>query len=464
MKYYYSSHWYAKTSINGVDVSNCSFEESKDKLKEAFANYSLTLNGKDDGQLVINKADVGYDLTIEEDLDNLFKEQHKSNYIIHQFGDKRLECGTTYSTEKLKSIISTAEIVKGSKKFRIKKSKNAYLKFSAPIGAVTIESEVYGNKVDTTKLEDRIRKALLNLETVVDLEEENEVYIFPEIIETDENLAKEMTDYNKMICRWIRWDMGDSRYVTIDPSLLHKWVKLKNNRITINKDAIQKWIKEMCHKYTTVGATRTLTTFKKKQVQVIGGDYGWSFDSSKMMKQAVKAIKSKQKTKKVEDYMTDQSQENRDALTTNLKPVYTGKGFRMDYVDYTYDWNPEKYVEISLTDQMVYVWEKNKCVFKTRCITGLPKGRRFTNKGTYYIKEHMPAKTLVGADYRTPVKWWTRIMWNGIGFHSATWQKWSQWTKNYYKTNGSHGCINLTLEDSKTIYDLTEGGEAVFIY
>ena len=71
---------------------------------------------------------------------------------------------------------------------------------------------------------------------------------------------------------------------------------------------------------------------------------------------------------------------------------------------------------------------------------------------------------MTGADYSTPVTNWVRITWTGTGFHPATWQPWSIWTKDLYKTRGSHGCINLQPDDAKKIYDMVKYREAVFIH
>ena len=113
---------------------------------------------------------------------------------------------------------------------------------------------------------------------------------------------------------------------------------------------------------------------------------------------------------------------------------------------------------------MVYVFRKGKVAYSCKCISGLPVEGRSTPTGAYFIKEHNTHRVLKGDNYETPVDNWVRITWSGTGFHSAPWQRWSSWTKNYYKVRGSHGCLNLEPSVSKQIYDMVQYREAVFIH
>ena len=117
--------------------------------------------------------------------------------------------------------------------------------------------------------------------------------------------------------------------------------------------------------------------------------------------------------------------------------LYANTAFRKDYKNFINDWDPENYIEISIQEQKVYV---------------------------ILIKKQREAYTLTGADYSTPVTNWVRITWTGTGFHPATWQPWSRWTKDLYKTRGSHGCINLAVADAAKIYKMSKYREATFIH
>lgn len=65
-KVYYADRWYKNTTINGVDVSGQTLESSKKNLEKKYADYSLTISGRDKGQMQIDGNDIGYHFKILE--------------------------------------------------------------------------------------------------------------------------------------------------------------------------------------------------------------------------------------------------------------------------------------------------------------------------------------------------------------------------------------------------------------
>ncbi len=68
---------------------------------------------------------------------------------------------------------------------------------------------------------------------------------------------------------------------------------------------------------------------------------------------------------------------------------------------------------------------------------------------------------MAGQGYRTPVSYWMPFN-NNIGMHDAGWRK--SFGGNIYKTNGSHGCINLPYSIAEEIYGYIEQGTPVICY
>lgn len=465
---FYQGHWFNSTTVNGIDVSNCSYNEAKTKLENAFSDYQIEIKGREQGSLRIAREEIDFKLAIEEDLNRLYDEQHDSYFLFHLFGSKEYNCGVNYSEKKLTSLIKKSELVKGSSSYKIQKPKNAYLEYNKDKGALEIIPEVYGNQLNMDVLSGKLKEAITNLDTSLDLtanSNEETAYKIPTIKQDSKSLVDDMEKYNQVVNHWITWDMGEGQAETITPDRIYKWIHFKKNgKLVVDEKKVGNWVTKFCTKYRTVGKTRTLKTHSGKKVEIEGGDYGWIINYDKTQKQAVKAIKNLQNSDDIHAYIDSPSEEMKSKLTTTLKPQYLLSAYQKDYENFNDDWNHKRYVEVSLTEQKVYVWKNGKCIYTAKCITGKPTPERRTKTGTFYIKEHTAAKTLVGDDYKTPVKFWTRITWSGTGFHSATWQAWSRWTPNYYKSHGSHGCVNLSLTDSKKIYELTKTFDPVFIY
>ena len=65
-------------------------------------------------------------------------------------------------------------------------------------------------------------------------------------------------------------------------------------------------------------------------------------------------------------------------------------------------------------------------------------------------------------EYETPVAYWIRVTWTGVGFHDATWQ--SSFGGNRYTYAGSHGCINMPYSAVQQLYSLVSVGTPIVIH
>ena len=59
------------------------------------------------------------------------------------------------------------------------------------------------------------------------------------------------------------------------------------------------------------------------------------------------------------------------------------------------------------------------------------------------------------------MKYWMPVK-GGIGLHDASWRK--EFGGEIYKTNGSHGCINIPRDVMKEIYENFEVGTPVIMF
>ena len=464
---HYSRRWYPGTIINGVDVSGQTLEASKKRLLEEKKDYRLVVLAREEGKLEIDGAAIGYSFGIGKNFDETYSQQHKKLAVLYKKQTYDLPYDVSYEEDKLSEILKESELLSGSEDYSIKKPKSAYVDFSEEDKKFICVPEYPGTKLKKKAFETAVKEALSQALAQIDLSDDSaypDVYESPKITSDDEELNREADAYNQTALRYISWNMGEGVTEKITPKTIAKWISYQDGEIQYDENAVADWVEAFCLKYKTVGKNRLVKVHTGKRVEIKGGDYGWQMDYQKTLEQAKAGLKQELEEDAIKNYMEDPSSENKKKITIKKKVTYLNTAFQKDYENFAVDWDTENYTEVSIKDQMVYVFRKGKVAFKCKCITGRPVEGRATPKGAYFIKEHREAYTLTGADYKTPVVNWVRITWTGTGFHPATWQPWSRWTKDLYKTRGSHGCVNLSPDDAAKIYELTSYREAVFIY
>ena len=102
-------------------------------------------------------------------------------------------------------------------------------------------------------------------------------------------------------------------------------------------------------------------------------------------------------------------------------------------------------------------YKNRKLVFSTPITSGR---NNFTKTGNFTIKNKARNTYLKGEDYVSFVQYWMGYG-GGYGLHDASWR--SRFGTSDYKTNGSHGCINLPTAAAKKLYGMIEVGTPLYI-
>ena len=111
------------------------------------------------------------------------------------------------------------------------------------------------------------------------------------------------------------------------------------------------------------------------------------------------------------------------------------------------------YLEVSIDKQKVYLYKDGREIYETDCVTGTA-GVSETRKGVFQLAIKSSPATLRDVDqngekYEQPVEYW--MAFNGSqGLHDAIWR--GSFGGDIYKSWGSHGCVNLSLEAAARIY------------
>lgn len=112
----------------------------------------------------------------------------------------------------------------------------------------------------------------------------------------------------------------------------------------------------------------------------------------------------------------------------------------------------EKWIEVSLDDQMLYAWDGDNLVNEFQVSSGIL--RYPTISGVFRMWARTPSQTMSGGDlasgtyYNLPNVQWVQYFIGEYAFHGTYWH-------NNFGTPMSHGCVNLTIEDAEWLFNWT---------
>lgn len=126
------------------------------------------------------------------------------------------------------------------------------------------------------------------------------------------------------------------------------------------------------------------------------------------------------------------------------------------------------FILLDISSQNIKLYRNGQVVFNVPTVTGNKLKGYDTPLGVYSVGNKLSYETMGGrihlSKYDAYVDYWIPFIGGSYGFHDADWRTSSQLTnKNTYLTNGSHGCVNMLLEDAKYLHDNVYKGLAVHI-
>lgn len=117
------------------------------------------------------------------------------------------------------------------------------------------------------------------------------------------------------------------------------------------------------------------------------------------------------------------------------------------------------YIDVSIDAQTLTYFVNGAPVLITPCVTGKPG--RGTPRGVFAINSCVPGKYLNGPTWHVWVNRWMRFCGN-VGIHDATWRK--AFGGEIYKSNGSHGCVNIPHDQAVLLYSMVGVGTPVIVH
>ncbi len=436
---YYKDKFVMGTNVNGVDCSEKTLAEVEAMLQKQVEEYALTIQLVNGANEVINGTDMGIKYGGYKQLKESFKEQNAYLWpkALFEATNIKAEIVFEYDQEKLNTLIAGLECVKPENQVAPVSAKVVYKD-----GTFVIRDEVYGTQLDLTKVNEAIHTKVSAMEQEVNLEECG-CYVQPVYKKDSKEVLAAQTELNKYISASITYSL-DNIEVVVDKDEIVAWVSVDANMTpVIDAAKVKAFTDTLGKKYNTANRGGIITTPTGKQANVAVAGYGRQVGSQEDCNQLISEIK--------------------EGKTVTRSPIIS----RQATPEGQFAWGTT-YVEVDITEQHMWYVVNGQVAFETDVVTG-KKGKNDTPTGTYTILEKMRNKVLRGRplangkpSYLTPVSYWMRVTWSGIGFHDAGWQP--TFGGDRYVNNGSHGCINMPPAKAKEFYGMLSVGCPVVIH
>lgn len=429
---FFQSHFCFGTTIDGIKVGGCSTVKVEQLIEEEIGGYELTLVEREDQTETITASQIGAAPFPRGD-----RRTAGGSERLRMAGDSVWkECtgtGKTVAFDDTK-FSGTIEALSCMQEENQRKPVDASCSGYSAADGYTLVPADYGTTIDETALKNAVAEAVEGLEDTLDLEKSG-CYVDPAVGDDDKDLLAVIDELNQYVASTVTYDFGDQTEV-VDGSTISEWLSVLDGELEVDEEAVLDYVKGLAKTYNTAYKPKTLKTSYGPEVTISNGAYGWKIDTEGEEAQLLEDIKS--------------------GKSVEREPVYSQTANSHGENDYG-----NSYVEINLTSQHLFVYKNGSLVVDSDFVSGnLSKGHG-SPTGAFSVTYTTTDAVLRGEDYATPVKYWMPFA-GDVGMHDASWRK--SFGGNIYKTNGSHGCINLPTSVAKTIYNTIEKGWPVLVY
>lgn len=432
MVIYFMNHLQYGTHVNGIDVGGWKVKEVEKLLEEKAQDYELVLE-KRHGEEVIAASDIGVSYHLDNQIKEIKEKQYEWQWMKGLWSKQSYEVDleVEYEERDLEQEVAALDCLLPENNIR---PENAGLELVA--GRYEIIEGHPGSMIKQDVLMNEIKEAIENKEETLSLEEKA-CYEVPTITAEDKALKIKRDALNQYVASVITYDFGDRQEV-VDGEVINEWLNVEGDEeITLNEEAVRAYVDQLADTYNTIYGTRDFKTSMGTTVTVVGGDYGWRINREEETNALINLIKEGEQ----------------EIVRT---PIYTQEGWCREQNDIG-----ETYVEINLTKQYLWFYKEGNLIAEGSIVSGTATNGHATPEGTYTLDYKQANAVLRGPGYACPVSYWMPFN-QDIGIHDATWR--GAFGDSIYIYDGSHGCINTSLNMAQTIFNESEEGMPVVCY
>ncbi|MCH5275235.1 MAG: L,D-transpeptidase [Lachnospiraceae bacterium] len=422
------------TFINGIYCTGKSVEQVNEELKKQYGKDSFSLQDAYGHTYIIGFDEIGLNIDYIGQLEDIQSAQSPYLWIMNLFDFR-------YRTLPPQIVLNEDLLAKALENCGIYRDNEKTQNVEILLEQGYVLKDGMTDILDKDMLKTVIIEALKTGMTEIDV---SSCYV--DLPYTDQML-KTLALWEKVdafqTCG-IVYDMGDA-FVELTPEIVSGWIMLSekgdflldsSGELILKEEGIQEFLDILCAEYTTYGSTHTFQSTRGDLITIEGGTYGNEIDRAAE-----------------ETYL-------KQAFLSGVEEVHVPSYTREAYVRGKDDIG-DTYVEVDMTEQKLYYYEDGKLLLETDVVTGNTGRRMGTPEGVNYVYSMQRNRTLRGPGYASFVKYWMPVTGN-IGLHDASWRK--EFGGEIYKTNGSHGCINIPPDVMPELYEMLEIGVPVVMF
>ena len=432
VSYYYSSHFFPKTVINGLNCAGLSVDQVKEKIQSQILSYTLTLEerGGQTEQLTGDQLQLKY--VYDRKVEALMEAQNPFTwpiYIVKQ-NNHEMAANISYSEETMTQLLDALQCFQPE---NVTAPEDAKITDNGTAFEITLEVE--GNTLKREETEQAVREAIDTGKSELNFEEAG-LYEAPSVRSDDETLNNQVTQMNSLTAANLTYDFVDRQYV-VNRDVIKEWLTQDaEGNYTIDETQAAAWVRQMAYETDTFGLAHTFKTSLGPTIELkAGGDYGWVINKDKTTAALVEAVKA--------------------GTQGAIEPVYLYSANDRSQNDIG-----GTYVEICISQQKMWCYKDGQLVVETPVVTGSHATGYDTPAGSVWAIDGKKSDydfTL----YTAHVMFWLPFN-DQVGIHDSSWR--SEYGGDIYLTNGSHGCVNTPYNAAEKIFNTVGIGDPVIVY
>ncbi len=443
LAFYYREGFSVNTWINGVYCTGKTVEEVNSELLSHTEAPNIVIVDKEGEEYTISLTDIDYRADFRSELEAYRLEQNSYLWIDNVLFHSRRTLTPAVTVDE--TALRTAYDALGFVQAEQKKSKDYSLTRDAEGAYVFIDGLT--NRIDLEKAFLALKNNVENGQETLNLQDSGCYYdIAPdEAQKALRNLWKEIERFQT--CD-IVYCFGEERHPVTAADcasflVTENGLPLQDEKgsFVLDEEAVTAYVQKLAEEYDGYGRTRQFQSTRGDVITIEGGTYGSKLDQKKEVAYLM-------------EHLLDPGVHT--GTPQSHIPTYEREAFCYGKNDIG-----DTYIEVDMTQQKMYYYEKGVLRLETDIVTGNMRRRMGTPEGVNFVYNKQKDRILRGPGYASPVKFWVPVK-GSIGIHDASWRK--EFGGEIYQTAGSHGCINTPKDKMEELYEMVQIGTPVVMF